>query len=93
MSKLTTEKRSKLPSQDFALPGKGKGPQGKGSGSYPINDEVHGRNALSRVSQFGTPAEKAEVRAKVHAKFPDIGKGQHGRTRTVSNEVKKMPFK
>jgi hypothetical protein len=25
------------------------------------------------VSQFGSPAEKATVRAKVHAKFPAIG--------------------
>jgi hypothetical protein len=26
------------------------------------------------VSQFGTSSEKARVRAKVHAKFPGIGK-------------------
>jgi len=25
------------------------------------------------VSQSGTPAEKAEVRAKVHARYPGIG--------------------
>ncbi|MDE2096319.1 MAG: hypothetical protein KGL39_03670 [Patescibacteria group bacterium] len=62
-----------MPSSDFALPGKGKGPSGKGAGSYPIPDKSHARNALARVSQHGTPAEKAKVRAKVHAKYPGIG--------------------
>jgi len=28
------------------------------------------------VSQHGTPSEKAKVRAKVKAKYPDIGKGK-----------------
>jgi hypothetical protein len=71
---LTAGERKGLPSKDFALPGHGKGPEGKGSGSYPIPDESHGRNALARVSQFGSSAEKAKVRAKVHAKFPGIGR-------------------
>lgn len=70
--KLTAHERQSLPKGDFALPGKGRGPKGAGSGSYPIPDESHARNALARVSQHGSPAEKAEVRAKVHAKFPDI---------------------
>lgn len=71
---LTAASRKALPKSDFALPGKGKGPEGKGPGSYPIEDKSHARNALARVSQHGTPAEKAEVRAKVHRKFPEIGK-------------------
>lgn len=74
MARLTTKARSKLKSSQFALPGKGEGPKGKGAGSYPINDPAHARNALSRVSQFGSPAEKAAVRAKVHRKYPSIGK-------------------
>jgi hypothetical protein len=74
MARLTTRGRNKLPSGDFALPGKGAGPQGKGSGSYPIPDASHARNALSRVAQHGSPAEKAAVRAKVRSKFPGIGK-------------------
>ena len=76
MAKLTTAARKKLPSKSFALPGKGKGPSGKGAGSYPIPDKSHARNALSRVAQHGTPSEKATVRAKVKAKFPGIGKGK-----------------
>lgn len=69
--KLSMAQRKALPSTSFALPGKGKGPSGKGSGSYPIPDASHARNALARAS--GKPVEAA-VRAKVHAKFPGIGK-------------------
>jgi len=63
MSKLTASQRKRIPGQDFALPG----------GRYPIEDANHARNALSRVSQYGTPEEKARVRAKVHSKYPGIG--------------------
>lgn len=66
MTKLTTAARNKLPSGSFALPGR----------RYPIEDEVHARNALSRASQDGTPAEKAIVRAKVLERFPQIKEGK-----------------
>ena len=74
MAKLTAKTRQNLPKSDFALPGAGKGPKGAGAGSYPIPDPSHARNALARVSQHGSPAEKARVRAKVHNKYPGIGK-------------------
>jgi len=74
MAKLTTSARQKLKSSQFALPGKGTGKGGKGPGSYPIPDKSHARNALARVSQHGTAAEKKTVRAKVKAKYPSIGK-------------------
>lgn len=70
--RLSAHEREKMPKSEFALPGKGKGPKGAGAGSYPIPDESHARNALARVSQHGSPAEKAEVRRKVRAKYPDI---------------------
>ena len=70
---LTAKQRQRLPKSDFALPGRGEGKKGAGAGSYPIPDKAHARNALARVSQHGTPAEKAKVRAKVHSKFPAIG--------------------
>ncbi len=73
MAKLTTTARNRLPKSDFALPGKGEGPKGKGSGSYPIPDRSHAANALARVAQHGTPAEKAKVSAAVHEKFPEVG--------------------
>jgi len=79
MAVLSTKQRKKLPKSQFALPGKGEGPQGKGAGSYPIPDRAHAANALSRVSQHGSPAEKKAVRAKVHKKYPDMGdSGKNG---------------
>jgi hypothetical protein len=69
MAKLTSKARSKLKSSSFAVPSKK-----PGSGSYPIPDASHARNALARVSQHGSPAEKAKVRAAVHRKYPSIGK-------------------
>ena len=66
MAKLTTKARKAIPTKNFAGPDR----------SYPIEDASHARNALSRVSQFGSPAEKARVRAKVHAKYPNIGKSK-----------------
>ena len=69
---LNAAERRALPDKDFALPGKGKGPEGKQAGSYPIPDKKHALSALSLVSQHGTPEEKEKVRAKVKKKFPDI---------------------
>ena len=65
MAKLSSSARNSLPKTSFAEPGKR---------AYPINDASHARNALARVSQFGSPAEKAQVRAAVSRKFPGIGK-------------------
>ena len=62
MAKLTAATRKKIPTGEFALPGR----------RYPIEDEAHARNALARVSQDGTAAEKATVRRKVHQRFPGI---------------------
>ena len=69
---LDAAERRALPDDDFALPGKGEGPEGKQAGSYPIPDESHARSALSLVSQHGTPEEKKKVRAAVARKFPGI---------------------
>jgi len=64
MAKLTTKKRKSLPKTAFAIPSKK---------AYPINDLAHARSALARVAANGTPAEKAQVRAAVKRKFPQIG--------------------
>jgi hypothetical protein len=74
MAVLTTQARKALPKKSFALPAKREG----GKGGYPVPDKAHARNALSRVSQFGSSSEKATVRAKVHAKFPSIGSALSG---------------
>lgn len=72
MARITTEERKKLPSRDFALPGKGTGKSGKGPGSYPIDTAGRARNALSRGAQNASPAEQATIKRKVKAKYPGI---------------------
>jgi hypothetical protein len=64
MAKLTSKSRNDLPKSDFALPGKR---------AYPIEDKAHAANAKARVSQYGSPAEKAKVSAAVKKKFPGLG--------------------
>lgn len=66
MAKLTTKKRNALKSSSFVFPKERK---------YPIHDITHARNALARVAQHGTPAEKAKVRAAVKRKYPSINVG------------------
>jgi hypothetical protein len=61
MAVLTTKKRDNLKGSSFVYPPTKANPEGK----YPIHDRAHGANALSRVAQFGTPAEKARVHAAV----------------------------
>jgi len=62
---LTQAKREDIPKKQFALP--------KEEG-YPIHDLAHARNALARVSQHGSPAERATVRKKVYARYPELKK-------------------
>ena len=69
---LNAAERRALPDKDFALPGKGKGPEGKQAGSYPIPDKTHARMALAMVAKHGTSEKKAKVRAAVAKKFPGI---------------------
>ena len=63
MAKLNAAARKKISGKNFAGPDR----------SYPIEDASHARNALARAS--GKPIE-AKVRAKVHAKYPNIGKSR-----------------
>lgn len=65
MAKLTAATRSAIPTKDFAGPAR----------SYPVEDASHARNALARVSQFGTADLKKAVREKVYRKFPGIKQG------------------
>lgn len=63
MGRLSYLARKRLPRSAFAIPEKRK---------FPIHDKAHARNALARVSQFGTPAEKRRVRAAVKKRYPDM---------------------
>jgi hypothetical protein len=55
--------RAAMAGNQFALPAQKK---------YRMDDAAHARNALGRVAQNGTPAEKQQVRAAVARKFPSI---------------------
>lgn len=66
MAELTEKGREHIKAKNFALPG----------GRYPIHDMAHARNALARISQFGSPEEKAKVRAAVARKYPSLGGGE-----------------
>lgn len=59
--------RKAMPASDFGLPAQKK---------YRIDDAAHARDALARVAQNGTPAQQAQVRKRVKAKFPSIGKSK-----------------
>lgn len=73
--KLSAKERQDMPKSDFALPGKGEGPKGAGSGSYPIDTEGRARNALARGAQHASSSELASIKRKVHEKYPDIDIG------------------
>lgn len=59
---LTGQAREKIKSKNFAVKG----------GKYPIHDPKHARNALTRVRQFGSPSEKAQVFKAVSKKYPAL---------------------
>ena len=65
MAELNAKKRNALKKSSFAIPE---------DRAYPIDTRNRAQNALARVSQHGTPAEKARVRAAVARKYPGMGK-------------------
>jgi hypothetical protein len=77
--KLDASSRAHISQKNFAGPDR----------SYPIEDASHARNALARVSQHGSPELKAQVRAKVHAKYPGIeqSKADGGDIEKVSDDL------
>ncbi len=68
MATLTEKQKKAVPKSKRGLPGK------SGTGSYPMPDKAHARNALARVAQHGTPSEKARVRAKANKILGKKGK-------------------
>jgi len=65
MAKLTSRGRKHIKKANFALPAQRK---------YPIHTLNHARNALARVAQHGTPAQKSRVRRAVYRKWPSLRK-------------------
>ena len=67
MAKLTSAQRTALPSSSFVF---------RKERKYPIEDKAHAQNALARVVQNGTPAQKAKVRQAVKVKFRTVTQGK-----------------
>jgi len=63
MAKLTYGEKKELPDSEFAVQEERK---------YPIEDEAHARDALARVSRFGTAEEKKKVCEAVAKRYPEI---------------------
>ena len=63
---LTAKGRDQVKPSNFVFPETEK---------YPIHDIEHGRAALSMVAAHGSPAEQAEVKRAVYAKYPSLDKG------------------
>jgi hypothetical protein len=76
MAALTTARRNKLPKSEFALP------QHNG---YPVDTANRARNALTRVAQFGSPAEQSQVRAKVARDYPGIKQAKGPQAKKTGN--------
>ncbi len=70
--KLSYESRKKMSKKEFAVPAHKNKNNPTGKGAYPIDTKARARDALARVSANGSSGEIAEVRRKVHAKYPDI---------------------
>jgi hypothetical protein len=68
MSKLTHRQRIRLADRAFAIPEERK---------YPIFNIGHARNALARVSAFGTEEEKRRVRLTVLTRYPQLEQDGH----------------
>ena len=69
MAKLTAAARKKVSAANTAVPSKRTKSGGAVSGSYPIPDRAHARNALARSS--GKPVA-AQVRRAVARKYPGM---------------------
>jgi hypothetical protein len=63
---ISAAKRKSLPSSKFGLPQQKK---------YPVDTAKRARNALSRAAQNATPAQQAQIKRKVKAKYPGIKVG------------------
>jgi hypothetical protein len=83
MSKLSSEKRKKLPDSAFAEKGR----------KYPINDRAHAANAKARASQQVKKGnlsreEEREIDAKANRKLYGSSKGGKSQMRSTTKNGK-----
>lgn len=98
---ISLSKRESLSSKQFAVPmskarkiGVAGEVKGEAKGKYPIDTLKRARNALARVSQFGTPSERSAVRSKVYSRYPNLRAGfeeRHaGQSPTAKQNIRKV---
>ena len=75
MAKLSYAERQNLPTSDFVFPAERR---------YPIQDESHARDALSRSS--GT-ADEAAVKAAVRKRYPSIQIGGAAKPKSLLSQL------
>jgi hypothetical protein len=83
MAKLTAKERNKIPTSQFAGPGR----------SYPVNDKAHAAAAKSRASQFASPALKAKIFAKADRVLGKSGAKESGGRKTEARGKIPASFK
>src|ERR1035437_3999753 len=76
---LTSKARKNLPKSNFVYPADER---------YPIHDIAHGRNALARVAQNGSPEEQKKVTAAVHKRYPELKKNKETKSNMADDPLK-----
>jgi hypothetical protein len=64
---------TKAPRRSYAVPA-GSPVGGKGKAKYPVNTVKRARNAIARVGQHGSAAEKKLVYAKIRKHHPALAR-------------------
>ena len=83
-NKISYKQRKRLKDDDFAYVAT---VNGKKVRKYIIKDLSHARNALSRVSQFGTSKMKKLVRSKVYERYPQLKKNSSDRKKAYAELI------
>jgi hypothetical protein len=84
VAELTQAQRDALPASAFAIPEHRAYPYRNLPGG-PTSNRAHAANALARVDHYGTPEEKARVRAAVYAEYPYLRDHEHGENVVVTD--------
>jgi len=84
VAELTQAQRDALPASAFAIPERREYPY-RGLPGGPENNRRHAANALARVTHYGTPEEKARVRAAVAAEYPGMREHERGEDVVVTD--------
>ena len=82
---LKARNRVHISKKNFGIPSKADTPkEKKQTGNYPINDRNHARLALAMGSRYLSSDKMKQLRARVHAKYPDIGRDRETQRRVIN---------